>query len=51
MINFDFDFFLLGTELLPYVLGVLIVNAIPIFVAFHSVELKNTAVLTDIENK
>jgi len=52
IINFDFYFFFWsGTELLTSVLGVLIVNAVPIVVGFHSVELKNTAVLTDFENK
>jgi len=29
----------------------LIVNAVPIFVGFHSMELRNPAVSTDIENK
>jgi hypothetical protein len=40
-----------GTELLTFVLGVLIVNVVPIFVGFHSVGLRNPAVLTDAENK
>jgi hypothetical protein len=40
-----------GTELLTSVLGVLIVNAVPTFVGFQSVELRNPAVLIDIENK
>jgi hypothetical protein len=40
-----------GTELLTSVLGVLFVNAVPIFVGFHSVDLRNPAVFTDTENK